>query len=100
MLACAVYLTFNQTASANLQSSSLIQAITLALVEEWGYANFFAHTQAVAEFYRKKRDVFESALNAHLSGLAEWCTPEAGMFFWSVHLFDADRDDVLKMTLQ
>ncbi|KAG1804892.1 pyridoxal phosphate-dependent transferase [Suillus plorans] len=70
------------TASANLQSSSLIQAITLALVEEWGYANFFAHTQAVAEFYRKKRDVFESALNAHLSGLAEWCTPEAGMFFW------------------
>lgn len=70
------------TASANLQSSSLIQAITLALVEEWGYANFFAHTQAVADFYRKKRDVFESAMNAHLSGLAEWCTPEAGMFFW------------------
>ncbi|KAG1729833.1 pyridoxal phosphate-dependent transferase [Suillus paluster] len=70
------------TATANLQGSSLIQAITLALVEEWGYDNFFAHTRTVADFYRKKRDVFESALNAHLGGLAEWCTPEAGMFFW------------------
>lgn len=70
------------TSTANLQGSSLIQAITLALVEEWGYNNFFAHTRAVANFYREKRDVFESALNAHLSGLAEWCTPEAGMFFW------------------
>jgi DNA-binding transcriptional MocR family regulator len=95
----AVYLTSNQTGTANLQASSLIQAITLALVEEWGYNNFFAHTQAVADFYREKRDVFESALNAHLSGLAEWSTPEAGMFFWFVHLFDVDRD-VLPMTSQ
>ncbi|KAG0702809.1 TdiD protein [Suillus ampliporus] len=70
------------TGMANLQGSSLIQAITLALVEEWGYDNFFAHTRAVADFYRQKRDVFESALNAHLSGLVDWCTPEAGMFFW------------------
>jgi DNA-binding transcriptional MocR family regulator len=95
-----VYLTFNQTGSANLQSSSLIQAITLALVEEWGYNNFFAHTRAVADFYREKRDVFESALNEHLGGLAEWCTPEAGMFFWSASLFDDDLDDLLTMTLQ
>lgn len=93
--ACAEYLTSNQTGMANLQSSSLIQAITLALVEEWGYNNFFAHTRAVADFYREKRDVFESALNTHLSGLVEWCTPEAGMFFWFVHLFDVDPDMLL-----
>jgi len=70
------------TATANLQPSSLVQAITISLVEEWGYDNFFTHTRNVADFYRKKRDVFESALNMHLDGLAEWCTPEAGMFFW------------------
>ncbi|KIK80735.1 hypothetical protein PAXRUDRAFT_833353 [Paxillus rubicundulus Ve08.2h10] len=70
------------TSSANLQGSSLVQAITLALVEKWGYAGFFAHTQAVAEFYREKRDAFEKALQNHLGELAEWCTPEAGMFFW------------------
>jgi tryptophan aminotransferase len=82
---CCAHLTFTQTATANLQPSSLVQAITISLVEEWGYDNFFAHTRNVADFYRKKRDVFESALNVHLDGLAEWCTPEAGMFFWFVH---------------
>ena len=34
-----------------------------------------------------KRDVFESAMKKHLSGLAEWNTPEAGMFFWCVLFF-------------
>ncbi|KAF8895975.1 pyridoxal phosphate-dependent transferase [Infundibulicybe gibba] len=37
---------------------------------------------AVAAFYREKRDVFERAMIKHLSGLAEWSRPEAGMFFW------------------
>jgi tryptophan aminotransferase len=59
-----------------------VQAITLALVEKWGYAGFFAHTQAVAEFYREKRDAFEKALQTHLGDLAKWSAPEAGMFFW------------------
>jgi tryptophan aminotransferase len=81
---------FTQTAMANLQPSSLVQAITLSLVEEWGYDNFFAHTRAVADFYRQKRDVFDAALNMHLGGLAEWCTPEAGMFFWFVYLLEVD----------
>lgn len=36
----------------------------------------------VSNFYRQKRDVFERALNTHLDGLAEWVTPEAGMFVW------------------
>jgi tryptophan aminotransferase len=45
------------------------------------------HTETVANFYRKKRDVFESAMKKHLSGLAEWNTPEAGMFFWCVLIF-------------
>lgn len=70
------------TATVNLQPSSLVQAITLALLETWGYNEFYAHTLAVSEFYRQKRDVFEKAMQTHMNGLAEWNMPEAGMFFW------------------
>ena len=38
----------------------------------------------MSEFYRKKRDVFAAAMERHLTGLAEWTIPEAGMFFWFV----------------
>ncbi|KAF8150114.1 PLP-dependent transferase [Crassisporium funariophilum] len=70
------------TATSNLQTSSLTQAIVLKLLDSWGHEGFRIHTEFVSEFYRQKRDVFEAAMNKHLSGLAEWDTPEAGMFFW------------------
>ena len=73
-----------QTAVANLHSSSLTQAIILKLLQSWGYDGFQKHTEHVSAFYRMKRDVFERAMQTHLSGLAEWTLPEAGMFFWSV----------------
>ncbi|EIM91560.1 PLP-dependent transferase [Stereum hirsutum FP-91666 SS1] len=83
------------TASANLQPSSLIQSITHALLREWGHAGFIAHTHTVSEFYRLKRDVFEAALQEFLGkeGLAEWSTPEAGMFFWFKLLNPAATDE-------
>ncbi|KAH7884286.1 pyridoxal phosphate-dependent transferase [Phlebopus sp. FC_14] len=81
------------TATVNLQGSSLVQAITLALVEKWGYDDFYAHTEAVANFYREKRDAFENALKTHLGDLAEWSTPEAGMFFWFKLVLNPDATD-------
>ncbi|KZT01549.1 PLP-dependent transferase [Laetiporus sulphureus 93-53] len=78
------------TAVANLQTSSLTQTITHALLDTWGYDGFKTHTETVSAFYREKRDVFESALKRHLSGLAEWSTPEAGMFFWFKLLLTED----------
>src|ERR1700691_5311032 len=72
----------HQTATANLQACSISQVITLKLLTSWGYDGFFAHPHTVSQFYRKKRDVFERALHKHLQGLAEWSTPEAGMFVW------------------
>ena len=42
------------------------------------------HTRRVASLYRAKRDVFERAMQRHLTGLAEWAPPEAGMFYWYV----------------
>ncbi|KAF8904208.1 PLP-dependent transferase [Mucidula mucida] len=70
------------TATANLQPASLTQVIILSLLNSWGYDKFLAHTEYVADFYRRKRDTFEGAMHRYLTGLAEWVSPEAGMFFW------------------
>ncbi|KAI9435643.1 PLP-dependent transferase [Lactarius psammicola] len=70
------------TATANLQASSFSQAVVVTLLRAWGRDGFLAHVRRVADFYRAKRDVFEAAMGRHLHGLAEWKTPEAGMFFW------------------
>lgn len=73
-----------QTAIASLQTLSLTQTITFSILNTWGYDGFKTHTESVSQFYREKRDVFETAMRKHLDGLAEWSTPEAGMFFWCV----------------
>ncbi|TFK27485.1 PLP-dependent transferase [Coprinopsis marcescibilis] len=78
------------TATSNLQTSSLTQSIIYTLLNAWGYDGFKAHTDAVAGFYREKRDIFERAMVKHLTGLAEWSTPEAGMFFWFKLLLTSD----------
>ncbi|KAG9076258.1 hypothetical protein FRC06_009603 [Ceratobasidium sp. 370] len=70
------------TAAANLQTSSFTQVITHALLAEWGFPKFDAHIAHVSAFYKQKRDVFEAAMKRRLAGLAEWDTPQAGMFFW------------------
>ncbi|KAL6306562.1 PLP-dependent transferase [Sparassis latifolia] len=68
------------TATANMQPSSLTQMIALKILQRWGYDGFKRHADAVSGFYRQKRDAFEDAMKCHLAGLAEWTTPEAGMF--------------------
>lgn len=73
--------------AVNLQASSFSQMIALKVLSTWGYDGFTAHAVRVADFYRAKRDVFEAAMQRHLAGLAEWTTPEAGMFFWCVSPF-------------
>ncbi|KIL62387.1 hypothetical protein M378DRAFT_187325 [Amanita muscaria Koide BX008] len=78
------------TATANLQASSLTQMVAFKLLESWGFDGFLTHTETVGEFYRKKRDAFETAMKKHLTGLAEWNTPEAGMFFWGDNEGDSE----------
>ncbi|KIY72465.1 PLP-dependent transferase [Cylindrobasidium torrendii FP15055 ss-10] len=70
------------TASANLQTASLTQVIVAALLEKWGFETFITHTEYVSAFYRRRRDVYNAAMEKYLTGLAEWDSPEAGMFFW------------------
>ncbi|KAH9025336.1 pyridoxal phosphate-dependent transferase [Lactarius hengduanensis] len=63
-------------------ASSFSQAVVITLLRSWRRDGFLAHVRKVADFYRAKRDVFGAAMQRHLHGLAEWNTPEAGMFFW------------------
>ncbi|KAJ3991878.1 PLP-dependent transferase [Lentinula boryana] len=88
------------TANANLQVSSLTQLIAFRLLDSWGYDKFFVHTKNVSAFYAQKRDIFERELKKWLGGgvpeegeidegrLADWVSPEAGMFFWQVSYSD------------
>ncbi|KAG0065990.1 hypothetical protein BGZ89_007725 [Linnemannia elongata] len=70
------------TMTANLQPSSVAQAITYTLVDSWGHEGFYAHTLRVAAFYSQRCQLFCSYARKHLAGLAEWAEPDAGMFVW------------------
>ncbi|KIO34427.1 hypothetical protein M407DRAFT_64463 [Tulasnella calospora MUT 4182] len=74
------------TSSANLQTSSTAQAIAFAMLSHFGYEGFEKHTEYVSQYYRQKRDVFEAAMNEHLTGLVEWSSPVSGMFIWYVRI--------------
>ncbi|KAF9057876.1 pyridoxal phosphate-dependent transferase [Panaeolus papilionaceus] len=76
------------TETSNLQVSSLTQMIAFKLLNAWGHKGFITHTERVSAFYREKRDMFEAAMHQHLTGLAEWTTPEAGMFVWFKLIID------------
>ena len=69
---------------SNLQPPTFTQVIALKMLRSWGYDTYRVHVDRVAAFYRAKRDVFARLMGKHLTGLAEWNVPEAGMFFWYV----------------
>lgn len=73
------------TSTLNLQTATVTQAIGFTFLNALGYDGFKAHTEAVSKYYEQKRDDFEAAMKRHLSDLAEWSTPEAGMFLWCVN---------------
>ncbi|KAI0749805.1 PLP-dependent transferase [Daedaleopsis nitida] len=70
------------TMNSNLQPPTFTQVLSLVMLKFWGYEKLQMHVDRVAEFYRARRDAFEGLMQKHLAGLAEWNTPEAGMFFW------------------
>ncbi|KAG0040228.1 hypothetical protein BGZ83_002623 [Gryganskiella cystojenkinii] len=70
------------TQTSNLQPSSVSQAITYTLVESWGHQGFFDHTLKVAAFYKDRSTKFCAYASKHLTSLATWVEPDAGMFVW------------------
>ncbi|XP_077303027.1 kynurenine/alpha-aminoadipate aminotransferase, mitochondrial-like isoform X2 [Arctopsyche grandis] len=65
-----------------LHTATLTQVIANKLLETWGLDGMVHHLNTVREFYRERRTCLINLLEKHLTGLAEWDTPEAGMFVW------------------
>jgi len=70
------------TQAVNLHPCGLSQVAVAKLLQHWGPAGFDAHVTDVCELYRQQRAAFLASAEAHLTGLAEWHAPEAGMFVW------------------
>lgn len=50
--------------------------------QENNFARFDKHVAHICEFYRSQRDAFMESADRHLTDLAEWNCPQAGMFVW------------------
>lgn len=75
--------------ASNLHTSGLPQVLVASLFDDWAaknngdsYQGFINHVDAVSDFYRERRDVFLASASKHLTGLATWTSPRAGMFVW------------------
>eukprot|EP00667_Euglena_gracilis_P008936 EG_transcript_9071 len=65
-----------------MHASGLSQVIVMQLLEQWGDQGWAAHIARVKALYRGRRDFFLKLCDEHLTGLAEWGKPSAGMFVW------------------
>jgi kynurenine/2-aminoadipate aminotransferase len=70
------------TQATNLHNSGVSQIMVTKLLDHWGKRGFDEHANKVAAFYCRRRDVLLAAAERHLTGLATWSAPEAGMFLW------------------
>lgn len=68
--------------ASTLHVSGLSQVVLLTLLKNWGEEGFKRHIAMVQEGYRQRRDLFCKLAEKHLTGLAEWHPPSAGMFVW------------------
>ncbi|KAJ7029430.1 pyridoxal phosphate-dependent transferase [Mycena alexandri] len=81
------------TTNTSLHTPTMTQIMAYKLLAGWGPDGFLAHCAGVAAFYRSRRDMFERVAHKHLSGLAEWTTPVAGMFLYIKLLVHASNPD-------
>ena len=70
------------TQATNLHNSGVSQIMVSKLMDRWGKRGFDEHAAKVARFYCQRRDVLLAAAERHLTGLATWSPPDAGMFLW------------------
>jgi 2-aminoadipate transaminase len=65
--------------ATDLHSSRLSQHLVHGAITDPGWSD---RLHGLARFYRDRLDVFDAALRRHLAGLADWDTPDGGLFFW------------------
>ena len=83
--------------ASSLHTSGVAQAIVLSLLNSLGADGWHKHVAAVQDFYSQRRDVFIRACETHLTGLAEWHAPKAGMFVW-IKLLGVEDSSILVKT--
>lgn len=83
--------------STSLHTSGIAQAIVLSLFNTLGTEGWSKHVASVQDFYSQRRDVFIKACEEHLTGLAEWHAPKAGMFVW-IKLLGVEDSSILVRT--
>lgn len=67
---------------------------------QWiGTEKFKVHLSELRDFYRGRRDAFQSALETHFSELADWQVPQGGLFFWLTLKQPLDTRTLLKAAL-
>lgn len=64
-----------------------------------GTEKFQHHLNELRDFYRVRRDAFQSALETHFSDLADWNLPQGGLFFWLTLKQPLDTRILLKAAL-
>ncbi|GFM83743.1 GntR family transcriptional regulator [Pseudomonas cichorii] len=65
--------------SADLHTNRIGQWQALQWI---GTEHYREHLTELRGFYRQRRDAFEAALQEHFGDLADWNSPQGGLFFW------------------
>ncbi|MBV4484373.1 PLP-dependent aminotransferase family protein [Pseudomonas sp. SWRI153] len=65
--------------SADLHTNRIGQWQALQWI---GTQKYQQHLSELRDFYRQRRDTFQTALQTHFSDLADWNMPQGGLFFW------------------
>jgi len=65
--------------SADLHTNRIGQWQALQWI---GSQKYQQHLSDLREFYRQRRDAFQAVLEQHFVDLADWETPQGGLFFW------------------
>lgn len=67
---------------------------------QWiGTERYREHMSELREFYRQRRDAFEHSLQEHFADLADWNSPQGGLFFWLTLKQPFDTRTILKAAL-
>lgn len=79
-----------------LGACATTQVLVSEMIQAWGPAGLEAHTCTMQRSYAHRAQVVLAAAEKHLTGLAEWTTPSAGMFMWMKLLAGiTDADEIL-----
>lgn len=82
--------------SADLHTNRLGQWQALQWI---GTAHYRKHLLQLQDLYRGRRDTFETALQEHFGDLADWNSPQGGLFFWLTLRQPLDTRTLLKAAL-